>query len=161
MEDKFIPIDRLEFIDIGALTTTTTTPTTTTTTTTEPPPPPPTCNDCDPPLSTSYLLTFSNLGGIFAEYNGSHVVTNVSGCKWRLVESDYLVILDRFGESMVVQLYLLGRGGVNDIIWNKLFDECEMVTSMSGPGEIAGCRSDNDIDACVASVNASVSIAEV
>lgn len=160
MEENFIPIDGIEFIDINSLTTTTTTPTTTTTTTTEPIPPPPTCNDCDPPLNNQYVVTFDNLGGIFAAYNTSFIVTNEGGCLWRIVTGEYIISLQRFETNMVVQLYVLGLSGTNDVIWSKVLDECEMVTTLSG-FNIAGCRSDADIDACAASANASATISEV
>ncbi len=40
------------------------------------------CNDCDPRIPDTLYVTLSNLGGDFAQYNGTHELNWVGGCHW-------------------------------------------------------------------------------
>ena len=71
---------------IGCATTTTTTTSTTSTSTTTVTPQN-ACNNCYPPLSDSYVVTFAGLANCLEYLNGSHVVTWLVDCSWETTPS--------------------------------------------------------------------------
>lgn len=91
------------------------------------PPPVNTCNSCSPPIPDTLYVSFTDVGGTFAAYNGKHTIAWVSGCAWRKLLGTWGVIelmYDEGGHSY---------GGPPGtywycLLWNKsIFAPCMIV----------------------------------
>ncbi len=121
------------------------------------------CNECDPPLPASIKVTFSDMGGDFAAYNGEHAVEYLENCQWFkwLGESDTypLIYLQWQESSWLVTIDMTDGGGgiVCQLGAEGTEDPCdpEGTFDMFCLDENGGCI---DSDTCAESVDARVMI---
>lgn len=161
MENEFLDIDKITFVDSESIVTTTTTSPTTTTTTTEPIPVINVCEDCVPPLDSQYSILFSDLDGGLSEYNNSYIIENDSYCTWhKEISNNVYIFVNLFPRQVedeiksIIEISIYDSNTKGFVQWQKnIEDICDIIQTATSE-HIVNCQN-------TATCSAKVSISKV